>query len=514
MWVFTNEGVTIYSNDGREVKKKVGKDVGVAGDAYEVQSDGHRYVWAANTGDRVDVFDIDTGDYAGYVPSCGNPAMELRYLPTRQEMWLRCARPSDDEVGHIDVFSTNSLSSNHEGITLPGSYNYGWGLEAHSTLGNYAYVSPYAADYMFQIDLSSKEIITNYSFPEGVASSYDMTYSPTNRHIFGKARVCCSCGFAGADNEQCPARGVRPVIVTNGPNASPVPQNGTCGGSCEGTAADTIGTFEFDTISKTFVANHNGVAGNGATPLISGDGQHIVLATHDGGETVRVLKAGANGYPSTVAADIPVNFGGDYGRETVSDIAFIRDDNRNFLVIAGWGNNEVVIVDIDADFRMHKLRLSDNPEPTADGQRNVEWAVGSDYVWIGGPQAGEIYIVKIDDTIESARVSKVITSVAGDTGNFDNVLIVHVDNYERPAPPTAPTGTSTNPLLGNGPGKEEDRSTKAFSLAAFVIACIALLWTAAITIDYFPLRSNTGAFAKEQAPSIAGEKSLGSKQAV
>jgi hypothetical protein len=309
MWHFNADGVTIYSDDGKELKK-VGSDVGLDltgvsrnPSFYEVQSDGHQYVWAARTDSQVEIFDIDTGDYAGYVLSCGNPAMEMRYLPTRQEMWMRCARTSDDESGHIDVFSTNSLSSNHQGITLPGSTNYGWGLEAHSTLGNIGWASPYAANYLYELDLSSKKIIANYTLPEEVDSSYHMTYSPANRHIFGKARVCCSCGEPGSDVEQCPVNysgqvSFKDVIVKNGPNASNEPQSGNCGGSCEGSPADAYGVFEFDTVSKKFIANHNGVKNNGAMPVVTSDGKYILLATHDGGETVRVLKAGANGEPS------------------------------------------------------------------------------------------------------------------------------------------------------------------------------------------------------------------------
>lgn len=305
MWIFNSEGVTIYSDDGKELKK-VGSEVGLNEPSfYEVAADGHQYVWAAKSNEgKVEVFDIDTGDYAGYVPSCGNPAMEMRYLPTRQEMWMRCARASDSESGHIDVFSTNSLSTNHQGITLPGNTNYGWGLEVHSTLGNSGYASPYNAKYIYELDLSSKELVANFTLPEEINSVYEMTYSPTNRHIFGKARVCCSCGGTNKDLAECPISRYSgekmsyPVIVKNGPSASDETQEGICGGSCEGSSADTIGVFEFDTTSKTFIANHNGVKNNGATAIVTSDGKYIILGTHDGGETVRVLKAGANGEPS------------------------------------------------------------------------------------------------------------------------------------------------------------------------------------------------------------------------
>lgn len=543
MWVFNSQGVHIFSDDGKELKKKIGTDFLNPAGIYEVAADGHKYVWAANM-DRVEVFDIDTGDYAGYVPSCGNPAMELRYLPTREEMWMRCARSTDSEEGHIDVFSTNSLSSNHEGITLPGSVNYGWGLEAHSTLGNSGYVSPYGTNYLYEIDLSSKEILANYTFPDEVASAYDMTYSPTNKHIFGKARVCCSCGGPDKDLPNCPVSrftglpNPSPVIVKTGPTASTEIQNGTCGGGCEGSSADTYGVFEFDTVSKTFAANHNGVQNNGATPIVTSDGKYIVLATHDGGETVRVLKAGTNGEPSTVLTDIPTNFGGTMGAETVADMAMIEDEKRNFMVIAGWGNNEVAIVDMDDNFRMHKISLTDNPEVTAAGSRNVEWAVGTNYVWIDGQQTSEMYIVEIGDTIESARVSSLLSDIPPS-------YVLHVNNYARrepmiqvvetpvevpvpvpvpvpnpvpvPAPVAAPVASPVTSVSSAFEREEAqaDDSTKAIATAGLVVACVALLWSVVLTVGGGKGNSgyNSGRpTEQEQTPMDA--RTLGSKQAV
>jgi len=552
MWLFNKDGLQVYSNDGMELKNEV-TGLNKTG-FYEVQSDGHRYVWVAN-GVQVDVFDINTGDYAGYVPSCGNPAMELRYLPTRQEMWLRCARSSNDEAGKIDVFSTNSLSSNHAGVVFPGmsgsSANYGWGLEIHSTLGNSGYAAPYNKNYLYEIDLSNKTIIGNYSFPEEVHSTYDLTYSPTNKHIYGKARVCCSCGFEGADIE-CPnsrSTGLptnETVTVKTGPTASTEPQRGACGGSCEGSSADTIGVFEFDTVSKAFAASHNGVANNGVTAMSSPDGKYIVLATRDGGETVRILKAGMNGVPATVAADIPVAFGGDEdaGKKTVGDVAFIEDENRNFMVIAGWGNNEVAVVDLDDDYRMVKIMLTDNTETTASGVRNVEWAVGSNYVWIDGPQVDEMYVVEIGSTIDSAKVSNVIEAKGG--------FVIHVDNYERAAlaamikeksghmddvqvddiddhsdhahddepvsvpnmaPVTAPTISNTaSAATRNMVDDKDDDSTQVVATSGLIVGSIALLSTMALTVSRFT-GSSDGAPNQEQALA-ADVVTLGSKQAV
>ena len=75
----------------------------------DVASDGHRYVWAANHDvHRVDVFDLDTGDYAGYTDTCSTP-LDMSYHPTRREM---CEYPvrvslSDDSEGFPSVVPTS-----------------------------------------------------------------------------------------------------------------------------------------------------------------------------------------------------------------------------------------------------------------------------------------------------------------------------------------------------------------------------------------------------------------------
>lgn len=59
-------------------------------------------------------------------------------------MWVRCASKSEDSDGEVDVFSTNSLSSNHELVNFnaTGSRAYGR-METHSTMGNVGYATTY-----------------------------------------------------------------------------------------------------------------------------------------------------------------------------------------------------------------------------------------------------------------------------------------------------------------------------------------------------------------------------------
>jgi len=90
------------------------------------------------------------------------------------------------------------------------------------------------------------------------------------------------------------------AILTCSSFYSGTTQPGVCSSGCEGSKADTIGVYEFDPKSETFVGNHNILEGTGfgADPYVSPDGKYILLAPNDGGQNVRVLETGANGEKS------------------------------------------------------------------------------------------------------------------------------------------------------------------------------------------------------------------------
>lgn len=89
------------------------------------------------------------------------------------------------------------------------------------------------------------------------------------------------------------------VTILTGPSAGKEVM-GSCGGACEGTTADTIGVYEFDTISKQIVGtvNIDSSYGYGANPVASPDGKYVLLLGDDGGKSVRVLQPRGNGEPS------------------------------------------------------------------------------------------------------------------------------------------------------------------------------------------------------------------------
>lgn len=185
----------------------------------DVASDGHKYVWAAVTqgSSRVDVFDIDTGDWVGAPRTCSTP-LDLDYNPLREEMWLRCAQDdiSNGHEGQIDVWSVNALSADHQQVNLTSGRPYGRST-FHSTLGNYGYATVYNSPFLYKVNVNTKQVEDKFELQNSFGA-YDMTYSQVNKHIFLRARVCCTCGSPDADvGEDC---GSEPnfVDIMTGPN--------------------------------------------------------------------------------------------------------------------------------------------------------------------------------------------------------------------------------------------------------------------------------------------------------
>jgi len=425
MWTFGGDGVNMYSPEG-EVLKALPKEklpMCTSGDEgtcsfFDYISDGHKYVYAAAFGpNRIDVFDIETGDYVTYVPTCSTP-IDLDYHPNTGEMWIHCA--GTDEAnghdGHIDAFSVNSLGSDFKQINLNVTGRaYGRNV-VHSTLGNFGYASVYKQPYLYKLNLATKEIEKQIDMPL-TWGGYDMTYSPMNRHVFIRTRVTCTCGGPDADKESCGRGGPSLVDVLTGPNAGAMQVNGTTSGSCEGSKADTLGVYEFNTKTDELVASHNIKEGTGfgADPAASPDGKYIVLMGNDGGQNLRVLMAGENGAASTVIADIPVEFeGGSPGQISISDFAFVTNNDKTVLVVASGGDNNIALIDMDTvPLTMRKLSLTTASESTGGRSRAVEWSIGTDYVWINGAETNEVYIVEIPGgDITAARVMKTLQEVS------------------------------------------------------------------------------------------------------
>ena len=179
MWMFGENGVSIFTADGSEevktiapeqVCKNVTSDDGssrVRCDFNDVVSDGNKYVWAsvARGVPKIDVFRIDTGDLVGSFATCGSPR-DLDYHPMREEIWVHCSEFSNSSASHMDVFSaTSPTASIPVSITMHDNSNmrsYGK-LEVHASLGDVAYSTVSGQPTLYKIDLAERSVMEEIS---------------------------------------------------------------------------------------------------------------------------------------------------------------------------------------------------------------------------------------------------------------------------------------------------------------------------------------------------------------
>lgn len=145
----------------------------------------------------------------------------------------------------------------------------------------------------------------------------------------------------------------------------------------------------------------------------------------NGGKTVRVLKAGQPGQPSTVLVDLELDFDrkGYENLPVAKDFAFVLNGGKTLLVMPSGTAHEVAIVDFDNDFATTYVTLSDKEfinEAPHGRYRRVEWAVGTEYVWTNDSQLDEHYVINVKE----GKVVKTITGI-------DSADLLSVQNWER-----------------------------------------------------------------------------------
>lgn len=508
MWIFGSTGLKIFNPDGSaELVTTAPEDIchnvtGYRGGPptlscsfYDVVSDGKKYVWAAVSRgvSKIDVIDIDTGAVAGSFESCATPR-DLEYHPLRDEIWVRCMGANDEYSGYMDVFSVTSPTGDTiANIDLTGNHTfsaYGYSV-IDNTLGDVGYASSWNQPKLYKYDLSERTVLEEFVMPN-VYGAYEIAYSKVNHHIFVRGSVCCSCGFEGSDlGEDCGRYGSDNVTLTTGPFAGQLVQ-GQCG-RCDGLPIDSIGVYEFDTQTDTIVDHHTMADGTGGDPFASPDGRFICLVGRNGGEVLRILKAGENGVKSTAAYDLELGFSTVDQEDSAvyNDFAFIQTDGeddgvvRDMIVVAAGTENTVAIVDLlnlDAggNPRITKISLSSSEEVTArKSRRQVEWVIGTDYVWIDGTEAEEVYVVDLDK-----KTSKTITG-------FTTSKMLSVENYERKRiakvvsdqikamsitddSDKAPA-TTTSVMTQTAPASEDSDKIDSVGIAALVVGLCAVV---------------------------------------
>ena len=110
------------------------------------------------------------------------------------------------------------MSAYSEEVRLTDSRAYGFSV-FHSSLGNFGYATVNNLDVIFKVDMAARESVANFTLDKAY-SAYDMTYSKANRHLFLRSRVCCTCGFEGADASTCGrGQGRQGINIQTGPFA-------------------------------------------------------------------------------------------------------------------------------------------------------------------------------------------------------------------------------------------------------------------------------------------------------
>jgi len=411
MWMFGENGVSIFTPDGsQEVKtispehvcKNVTADDGssrIRCDFLDVVSDGNKYVWAsvARGVPKIDIFRIDTGDLIGSFDTCGNPR-DLDYHPLREEIWVHCAEYSNMSQSHLDVFSaTTPTAPITTSITMHDNTNLrSWGkLQVHASLGDVAYSSVTGKPTLYKIDVAGRRVLEELDLgfhSPNIYGVYDLAFSPVNGHIYARTEVCCTCGFDGADTLECGKYGSKNITI--GGNLT----EGQCGSHCRGGPTDTIGVIEFDTNTDTIVGTHAFVGSAPVyAPFSSPDGEHIILFGLDGGQTVEILKAGSSGEKSEIAHTLELDFNTtnveDYG--VFNDFAYIQTSEMNCFIVSSSSDYKVAIVDMDT-LEVSYIMLKDVPYEGRRSSRQVEWAEGTKYVWIGGRSDDEAYVINLE----------------------------------------------------------------------------------------------------------------------
>lgn len=220
----------------------------------------------------------------------------------------------------------------------------------------------------------------------------------------------------------------------------------------------------------------------------------------------------------TLLADIPVNFANSLpGTIAVTDFAIAEIGGRNVAVFASGSDNDVAIVDLESPTSVPKISLTSSSfaSGVAGEGRSVEWAQGTEFVWLTGQEAKEIYVIQIPrGDIGRATVKTVIQGV-------DASALMYVENYAARA---VATSLERSSRFHEAVAANQDNTLSVVSL---VIACLAFVFSVALFFRVVMTRSTnkvaTNGPEKTDRGSLdlafdhleqqaADAKSLGSKQ--
>ena len=214
-----------------------------------------------------------------------------------------------------------------------------------------------------------------------------------------------------------------------------------------------------------------------------------------------------------------MNFvGGEPSKIVVSDFAFVTDKGRNILILGANTDNEIVLVDFNANYKTARLSLSPAVESTGGSSRKIEWAIGTDYVWVNGGEAKEQYIIDISGGVTRARVSRTIQEVAsGD--------MLFVNNYKRvrdvammQSIASGQQSITTEITQITGEKSAAEGGSDNLGAAGLIIGCVSLVGVLVLAAYTILLKgpgasvdSNAGTDEEKFTDNSPDTKTLGSK---
>lgn len=219
----------------------------------------------------------------------------------------------------------------------------------------------------------------------------------------------------------------------------------------------------------------------------------------DGGRTVEILKAGESGQKSELEFTLSLDFNTtnveDY--QVFYDFAYVQYNGINCFVVSSASDYKVAVVNMDT-LETSYIMLKDVPYDNRRRSRQIEWAEGTQFVWIGGRIDKEAYVIDLEK-MELIRTftdvdARKFLSVAHHEFNF---LAEELSGMMMPA-----VSTQESSMSG------DSTSNDHLSVVALALSCIAI---AAVVASLFvknggvkstPQESAIGAGAKSVDPSL------------
>ena len=200
---------------------------------------------------------------------------------------------------------------------------------------------------------------------------------------------------------------------------------------------------------------------------MSPNGDFIFLLEDDPADNnMRILRAGKNGQPSTIAFDIPLGF-----NHTMRDFAIVEDEDRMIAVMVSDEKNIIHMANLmEASPKVHSLTFKSGD--TTGDRRQIEVARGTDYVWISGRASEDIneheaYVIEIPGTnLADARLTKTL--------KVSPTKLKFIENVARMQLRQELLGGATTSSFQALQQDSEDNSPNVVSIVALVVGFLAL----------------------------------------